>query len=146
MWEDHDGQDGATHLSPTVYGSWSDGGGGGGRDRGNAGRDGAGASRGPGTAARPDGPAAAPKTAARGTAADRAGVRPRPLGRGHRLLSRLDGRRPRLLPAPGPVRRADAPRQVPARRRLPAAGEREPAQRVVLEVLDQGRALGDARG
>ena len=146
MWEGNDGEDGATLLSPTVSGSWSDGGGGGGRDGGDAGRSGAGARRGAGTAACPDGPAGAPKTSPRGTAADRAGVRPRHLGRGHRLVPQLDGRRPRLLPAPRPVRRADAPRQVPARRGPPAAGEREPAQRVVLEVLDQGRALRDARG
>jgi len=146
MWEGNDGEDGATLLSPTVSGSWSDGGGGGGRDGGDAGRSGAGARRGAGTAACPDGPAGAPKTSPRGTAAHRAGVRPRHLGRGHRLVPQLDGRRPRLLPAPRPVRRADAPRQVPARRGPPAAGEREPAQRVVLEVLDQGRALRDACG
>src|SRR5207237_3677268 len=65
VWEDNDGEDGPTHFPPTVSGSWSDGGGGGGRDEGGAGRYGAGGSRGAGAAARPDCPAAAPKTSAR---------------------------------------------------------------------------------
>jgi len=52
----------------------------------------------------------------------------------------------RTLPAPGSVRGADAARQVCSQRGLPPARVREPAQRVVLEVLDQGRALGTTGG
>src|SRR5207247_199230 len=69
----------------------------------------------------------------------------RPQRRRPHLLPQPDGRCPRVVSTAGPVRRADAPRQVSAQRRLPSAGVREPAQRVVLEVLDQGHALGTAR-
>jgi len=147
MWEGNDGEDGATLLSPTVSGSWSDGGGGGGRDGGDAGRY--------------------PRRRKPRCRDRRLPRRPRgcsekpPLDELQRIARSYDldisaedivsfrnlmDRRPRLLPAPRPVRRADAPRQVPRDAGHRPPGEREPAQRVVLEVLDQGAPLRDARG
>src|SRR5207249_7877084 len=77
--------------------------------------------------------------------AHRKGVRLRPQRRRPHLVPHPDGRCPRVVPTAGSIRRADAPREVSAQRGLPSAGVREPAQRVVLEVFDQGHALGTAR-
>ena len=98
----------------------------------------------PEPAADEHGAASLAEAAARRARAHREVVWPGRECRGPRVVPQPDGRRPGVVPTPGPVRRAYAAREVPARCGLPPAGVREPAQRVVLEVLYQRRHLGAA--